>query len=316
MANGGWAQLPRYLGEAAQDDARERLLQAMRQGDARRQRAALVLGVSYAQRFARSAMELQAAADVLAQTQQALLALAQGSRDPAVASWAVASCRDDVSCKTKANAVWRQVKLESATPWMVELDLATEHPGEALKGIAQSAKYAIYPGAVTGAALALMPGNLLPYMQQRLLLDVMRMEDQQTRRHSVKVPKGQLYGLCVSTADSSGQAVSSQLTPQGDDCAAIARLFVDRSDALDSHALGLTVGRAAGLPLTEIDDRFEQARQLRTAGMAVMGGEPYACAAVENTQALVRDTASRGEMLALRALAAETAQQAVTLVKP
>jgi hypothetical protein len=310
LASGGWTRLPKHLGEEAQDSGRERLQQAMGQGDARARGAALVLRLGYAQRFARTDSELKTAADAVEQTQQALLALAQGSGDPAVAAWAVASCRTDVACKAKANAVWRQVDPDNATPWMVELDLAQDDPTRALGAIARSARYFIYPSMVAAAALAAMPVDIPPYLQQRLLLDVMRMEDQQTPSHGFRGSRGPIYSLCRSATDSTGQAVAVESTPQAADCRAVSQLFADRSDALDSHTLGLTLGRSTGWPPAEVNERLEQAKLLRNAGMAALGSEPYACAAVDKAQALVRDTASRGEMLALRSLAAEKTQPA------
>ncbi len=176
LSSGSWAALPSHMGEAAQDSARERLLLAKTQGNARTRAAGLLLTQVYAQRFARSELETKAAAQALAEMQQALLALARGSREPAVASWAVTSCRDDVDCRARAAAAWREVEPDNAAPWLLTLENMPESPGRVLSTIARSARYAVYPGTLAGAALEAMPVDLPPYLQKRLLLDVVQVE--------------------------------------------------------------------------------------------------------------------------------------------
>ncbi len=122
--------------------------------------------------------------------------------------------------------------------------------------------------------------------------------------------------LCLSTIDSTGQAVGLEASPQAAECRAIAELFSDRSDSLDGHVLGLRLGRAAGWPEAEVEPRLEQAKLLQDARSIPPGAQPYACAAVDQSLALVRDISNRGEMLALRAVVAEKAVQALRTSKP
>jgi hypothetical protein len=316
LADGGWSSLPKHLGDDAQDNARERLLLSLSQGDSRAQAAGLVLRQGYTQRFARASLELNAATDFLLQTQQALLTLAKVSRDPVVASWAVSICREDIPCRARANAVWRQLEPDNATPWMVELDLAPDNSTGALSAAAKSSRYSVYPGLIVGTALKAMPSDVPLYLQERLLRDVAIMEYASPRHHATRFPRAPIYNLCISTTDSTGQAVSSQATPQAAECGAIAQLFTERSDALESYWLGLTLSRSLGLPSAELEEHMEQAKLLQDASLPAADPQPYSCATAERSRAIVRDTANRGEINALRTLAAEKALQTAKRDRP
>ncbi len=303
LATGRWTELPKHLGDTAQALGRERLQQALSQGDARARAAGLLLSHSYAQRDAWQTMatqnqrELTAESDAqlakAATTQQALLALAQSSQDPVIASWALASCGFMWPCRTQAAALWRQLDPSNAAALLVGPSQSPADQMPVIDAIAQSARFSSHFGSVAGTALAAMPADVPPYVQQLLLVDVIGLE-------SVHVHLSGLAGLIPHCSPAPPPGSRQHAT-----CQALARLLTERSDTLISQRIGFRLGELAGWPKAQVNEQMQKFNELSAQAVLLAESGPYSCAAVEKSRAWVREVAAKGELAALRALATE-----------
>jgi hypothetical protein len=316
LASGQWTELPKHLGESAQALGRERLLQALSQGDARARAAGLLLKRGFTQKAALDALPTRSPFDAPAAeaahrrleapaTQEELRALAYSSGDGTVAHWALVSCGSDHACRAKANALWRQVDPGNAAPWLIDLSLVADNRAPALAAIEQARRHNNYHGALASVALAAMPADIPSYVQRLLLMDVM----------SVQANQMMVEGYTDLVNSCKPPAAAGRLDKAR--CDVVARLLTERSDSLLSHMIGLSVGEWAGWPAAEVRQRKAEMRKLmEIQGEVWLPNSPYSCAAVEQSHAFVRDVAANGEVAALRALAANKASKATKPATP
>jgi hypothetical protein len=307
VSRGDWAELPKHLGESAQAMGRERLLQALSQGDARARAAELVLRPGFVRQAALAAAtakirqvsvgtSVPEAVDA-PPAAQALLTLARSSGDAVVASWALASCHGDPGCEGQASTLWRQLEPANAVPWMVNAQLEQGNPDLALSAIAQAQRHQVHLGSLAATALAAMPADVPLYVQRQLLLDVMFVE----APHMGMPRYGALTTYCKAPAAGS---------PEQARCDGFARLLTERSDTQVAAIIGWKLAQWAGWPAAEVRVRQAEARKLSAIDI-VLSDSPYSCAAVEQSRAWVREVAAKGELAALQALAAEKASKAL-----
>jgi hypothetical protein len=313
LAKGGWAELPKHLGDTAQELGRERLLQALSQGDVRERAAGLLLDHGFVQRAAWAASvntaqpTLTAAPSPLgvsdAITWQALLTMARSSGDAVIASWALATCRGDKRCQTQASAVWRQLEPSNAAAWMVEWQYTPGSPSSSLAAIAKAPRYSVHDRTLSATVLAAMPADVPPYVRQMLLIDVIGIE-------AAFIDIGGIFAmskLCRSSTTGSQERTY---------CHDFAHLLTERGDSLLQLQIGLKLGTMAGWPQAELDRQTQEANALAQSNDVLQGLQPFSCSAVEEFRSHVRDVASKGELATLRALAARKAAKAGQATTP
>jgi hypothetical protein len=302
VAQGGWSELPKHLGESADQLGREALLGAMAQGHARA-RAAATLWRKTAHALAAAGMRSASSGvpDTAQAVQARLLELAESSQDAVIASWALHACEADEPCRKRASAIWLRIEPGNAAAWLPLLVLQPQRREEVFAAVAKSERFSNHYGVMAAVTLAAMPSDIPPYVQQNLLVEALAIELGQGLSDFRS-----LLDLC-KPAPAAGSDKQAR-------CDAIARLLIDRSDTLVAHLIGSRIGELAGWPKAQEEARRAQAQAMILTISMMEFHQPMSCASVEKSRAWVRDLASKGELTTMReraaaALAASSSQR-------
>jgi hypothetical protein len=288
------AELPKHLLDEPQNVARASLVAALQRGDAQPKAAALLLSGLHTVDSDPQSLESSRKAQ-----QSSLQALASSSKDPVVASWAYQRCGVDEVCQAKALELWLTLEPHNAVPWLAVLNRQPQRREEALRAMTRAASFQTHWGALPGAALESMPPEVLPYLQQGLLIEAIGISA------AFSLPSFQgLFNMC-KPAPPTGS--TTQLR-----CDALAHLLVERSDTLVGYYIGLRIADLAGWPAEVTKARRAEANRWHQAAANFMDLQQLmSCDSVDKSKAWVRDVAKKGELATMRdrALAASSARR-------
>jgi hypothetical protein len=286
--------LPLHLGETALLNGRRALFVAMSQGSPRAQAAvALWRSTGYAlSRLPKSdAPNPPSASDValfsLLEPAPAVVAkfAALAERDPVIAQWGLATCRDDAACRAQAAARWLRAEPDNALAWASTVNKSSSPAAlaEARAGVAKAQRASVHSGAFVGAVLASMPADVPPYVQQMLLNETLAIDMGEAR-----APVTLMAPQCpAETEDATRQQ-----------CDVIARLLIDRSDSLSAQSSGVTLGFRMGWPAADVAARREAGKALRASGFpATESKQGDSCQRAKTIKSWMTALAEEGEMV-------------------
>jgi hypothetical protein len=287
--DGGLTDLPNHLGEAAHQQARQALLAAMSQGDARSRAAALVWQrhQSYAAAYAASAPP--STYEPSTALRSAILSLAEENADATIAAWALSTCQGDRACRQRASDTWLRLEPGNAVARLTALGQHPAQAQDALQAVIDAPQFNSHLGALAAQALAAMPSGIPAYVQSGLLVEALGLDlaiwDTDSWRD--------LNGLCKSPIPTN----SAQETR----CKAVASLLVARSDTLIGYQMGSRIGERAGWPKAQEEARREQANALVSSSQDFhVMEQPRSCEALQFMRQWVKDLVSKGEMVTMR----------------
>ncbi|MDE2372523.1 MAG: hypothetical protein KGN16_26390 [Burkholderiales bacterium] len=277
---GDWFDgLPPQLGSDAVAAGMEQLAKRLAAGDARSRAALIVLGAS---------------ADALGTPSRQLADLAQSSRDPVIALWALQRCnRGPRGCpaSTVANLVPMDPDNIAFQLWQIAAE--PQRSERLFARMAQAGRFRMYDGSLLATVQAAMPADLLPYIQQEIWVVVLGVEAAQSYPAFQSLTNHCRPGK-HATPD---RAVA---------CHDIAQTLIATSDSLLGELIGLRIALWTGMPQSEFDARRAALHSIPPSPWDE--GQPRSCASIERFKAQVELRAREGEMGVRRAAAAAASQ--------
>lgn len=228
-----------------------------------------------------------------------LASMAANTRDVGVLQWAMSLCELTprvFECSALSAEQLVLLEPDDGRHW---LRLAAESPqrgNEALLRAVAAPKIGSQQPLLPAVDAAL-PTGVPPYIQHDLLM--------------------QAHAIGLRSVDG-GLMFAAKFCPrQGGEsstiCAALADALHDRGTDLITHGVGRALGERSGWPA----DRVAASRAAQTALMEstfdpLFSEQPFSCATVQSSNALLRDLAQFGELPAMRQMAAAAAASAAT----
>jgi hypothetical protein len=186
------------------------------------------------------------------------------------------------------------VQATHAAAWLPALWPHSERAQQTAETIAAAEQFNSRYGVLASSAMAVMPNQVPPYVQQNLLVEALAME-------GAALPGFQsLMAMCRPALFTGGAAPAPAPVPAP--CTAVAHLLVERSVTLRGHQIGSNIGEWGGWPKAQEEARRAQA-SAKLSSIAFFD-QPMSCATVEAARGWVREVATKGEMATLRERAA------------
>jgi len=246
--------------------------------------------------------------------QDQLARIASATSDPAVYALGIQVCQfrgaRRASCQMISAARWAQLDPDNAIVWLQVADDAlarsdTAAFDDAMYRASKSSRSEIGFGQTTQRAVDHLPPDASPMAAWGVAAAVTGWEAARAIPGYAHVSK---YCADAALADPNRRQV----------CDDLAKVLVDRSDALLDRHIGTTLGRRLGWPAERLADLQEErdaiaALQTQTAQAAMPYGLPTACAVVQADLQRLREMARHGELGALRQQLARAGVDRATL---
>ncbi len=287
-------ELPAHLGRDAFDAARQRLLQRLAQGSDRERAAAIVWESRHSIGLLSPAVLAAHGGHAFGPAAERLAALAARTADPQVLSWALLACQHTGKpCPELDAGRLLQLDGDNALAWLLWWSGRTQpSDAELAAGLAAAHRYRSGDGAMVAVVDAAMPADLLPYVSQQLLVDVMLAESF-ALSGATEVP----LRLC--------SAAMVRGSPRAAACGQLLQLMARTADQLGQRSVALSVGaRRLGWPAEPLARQRKRDDELLRLMIEPEPGQveqPHSCKSVEAQRALLRERARLGTVAALEA---------------
>ncbi len=225
------------------------------------------------------------------------LAMTEGSPDPVISAWATQACGNDGACLDASSRRWQQLEPDNLAPRLWALRGTQKLDLTALQALAQARRYHVHFGQLGASMLAAWPAGEAPFLQTEMLIRTIGIDA------AAALPA--LLPLSRSCREGSAQADIR------DACQRIARTMLQHSDSLMGVGIGMGLGRAAGLPVAELEAARAMVHEAYQANETLdghMADQPWSC--TSNTQLVewVGEVQQYGEWRALQRRLAARAQ--------
>lgn len=276
-------ELPPHLGAIAVAEAREKLLAALRRGDARARVAAASLGTLS-----------DGLDDAVART-----ALQRAGRDAVAVRWAGGRCLSD-ECRREAAERWAQLEPGNGVPQLLRMTGAPPRDEESLRALWAAQRFQVHWGVLAETVRKAMPPDVPPYLQPDLLIQAMNVD-------------AALLDQGFRTATALCQPAPPAGSERQRGCTDLGRVMNERGDTLIAAMVGVRLREFGGLDPAEAEARRKTLRELQASSSLPFDAEqPMSCESARRTQRWIEGLARDGEVGALRAAAAASSPYSST----